>query len=80
MNIKLTKREEKPKGKTFADVGVEEWFYSDLGRLMIKRDRVQVGGVWFNAVNLCAGTLVAFADDAHVTILKGVAVVYSEVE
>jgi len=80
MDIQLTKREEKPKGKTFGDVGVEEWFHSDLGRLMIKRDRVQVGGVWFNAVNLCTGTLVTFADDAHVTILKCVAVVYSEVE
>ena len=80
MDIKLTKREEKPKGKTFADVGVEEWFYSDLGRLMIKRDRVQVGGVWFNAVNLCTGTLVSFTDDSPVTILEDVEVIYSEVE
>ena len=78
MHIKLTKREEELKGKTFADVGVEDWFTDYSGYLMIKR--VQVGGVWFNAVNLCTGTLVAFTDDSPVTILKGVAVVYSDVE
>ena len=80
MDIKLTKREEKPKGKTFADVGVGDWFTNYGGYPMIKRNRLQVGGVWFNAVNLCTGTLVPFTDDSPVTILKDVEVIYSEVE
>ena len=80
MDIKLTKREEELKGKTFADVGVGDWFVDHGGRLMIKRYRLQVGGVWFNAANLHTGILAIFTDDSPVTILEDVEVIYSEVE